>query len=456
MGIKLRMTGKQHTDIKSHVIAPDGHEAGSLLFCEPVFRGKNTILLVKEVIHIPYKVCSIRTPTSLSWPTEMLLMPYYEHMEKEGLSLIMIHSHPSGFSDFSDTDNKNDLKFLPRLTSCIEGAQPHGSAIMLPDGSVKARIIGINDEFISVDMVSVAGDDIRFFGSFIQDETNSYYIEKTAQVYGSATTDIMRNLIIGVVGCSGTGSPTAELLLRYHAGHIIPIDFDKIEDGNLNRMLMSRVKDTEVDTLKVDRYADWVKESGLPTIVTPINGLVPSEETIEALSKCDVVFGCIDNVAARHALNKIACSYLIPYFDLGVAIKGDKKTTGNLRQVIARCHYLQPDKSGLLDRGAFSSERLRDENFRRDDPEFYKKLKELGYTNDTNDIQAVMVVTMEAAVMAIDDLMARLHGYRIDPNKEFDEQERSFTHGYYEHRMHSSTNNALHLFIASGDKHKRL
>lgn len=456
MRIKLRMTGKQHADIKSHVMAPDGKEAASLLFCEPVFRGKSAILLVKEIRHIPYEVCAVRTPFSLSWPTEEFLMPYYEHVEKEGLSLIMLHSHPTGFNDFSDTDNENDLKILPRLTSCIEGEQPHGSAIMLQEGIVKARIMNKNNKLVPVDMISVAGDYIRFFGNFTQNKESSDYVKKTDQVYGSATTDILRKLVIGVAGCSGTGSPSTELLLRYHAAHLVLVDFDKIEEGNLNRMLMSRVRDTEVDTLKVNRYAEWIKETGLPTSVTPINGLVPSEETIEALSKCDLIFGCVDNVAARHALNKIACAYLIPYFDLGVAIKGDKEKAGSLRQVIARCHYIQPDQSCLLDRGAFSSERLRDENFCRDDPEFYKKLKELGYTNETNDIQAVMVLTMEAAAMAMDDLMARLHGYRIDPNKEFDEQERSFTHGYYDHKAHSTENNALRIFIASGDKHTRL
>lgn len=455
MEIKLRMTGRQHAEIKSHVMALDGSEAGSLLLCEPVFRNQGMVLLVKKIVHIPYETCRVRTRVLLSWPTENFLMPLYERLEKEGLTLIILHSHPTGFDNFSDTDNENDLKILPRLNACIEGKQLHGSAIMLPDGSVKARLMDKNDDFIPVDIVSVAGNDIRFFGNFASDEKDLGYIKKTDQVYGSATTSIMRRLKIGVVGCSGTGSPMTELLLRYHTGQLVLIDFDCIEEGNLNRMLMSRVRDTEKDTLKVDRYTEWIKETGLPTVVTPINDLVPSKETIQALAECDVIFGCVDNVAARHALNKIACAYLIPYFDLGVAIKGDKTNPGHLRQVIARCHYLQPDQSCLLDREAFSPERLRDENFRRDEPGFYKKLKELGYTNETNDIQAVMVLTMEAATMAMDDLMARLHGYRVEPNKEFDEQERSFTHGYYERRAHIGDNNALEIFIASGDKHTR-
>lgn len=455
MVIKLRMTGKQHAKIKSHVLAEDGNEAGSLLICEPVFREKSTILLTKEIINVPYSACNSRTPSYLSWPTEEYLIPLYERLEKNGLSLIMLHSHPNGFNQFSHTDDENDLKILSRLTSCIEGKQPHGSAIMLPDGSIKARIMNENEEFVSLDMVSVAGDDIRYFVNSSAAKNNSDFVKKTEQVYGSGTTNIMQNLKAGVVGVSGTGSPATELLLRYNIGELMLVDFDVIENGNLNRMLMSRTCDADKGTLKVDRCAQWVKETGLPTKVTPINGLLPSEVTTDSLAECDVLFGCVDNVVARQALNKIACAYLIPYFDLGVAVKADVNNSGNIRQAIARCHYLKPDESCLLDRGAYSSERLSDENYKRDNPEFYKILKELGYTGEPNDVQAVMTLTMEASTMAMDDFMARLCGYRVDSNNEFDEQERSFTHGYYEHRPHSNENIALRIFVATGDKHKR-
>jgi hypothetical protein len=455
MVIKLRMTGKQHTEIKSHVLAKDGNEAGSLLICEPVFREETTILLIKEIINVPYSACVERTPVYLSWPTEEYLLPLYERLENNGLSLVMLHSHPNGYSEFSETDTENDVKILSRLTSCIDGKQPHGSAIMLPDGSIKARIMNTKEEFVPFDIVSVAGDDIHYYMDSTATENNSGFFKKTEQVYGSGTTTIMQNLKAGVVGISGTGSPATELLLRYNIGELVPVDFDIIESGNLNRMLMSRTLDAENCTLKVDRCYQWIKETGLPTKVIPINELIPSELTIDALAECDVLFGCLDNAAARHALNKIACAYLIPYFDLGVAVKADVNNPGNIRQAIARCHYIKPDESCLLDRRAFSSERLSDENYRRDNPKFYKMLKELGYTGETNDIQAVMTLTMEAAVMAIDDFMARLRGYRVESNKEFDEQERSFTHGYYEHKAHSNENIALRIFTATGDKHKR-
>lgn len=453
MGIKLRMTGRQHANIRKHVIAPDGNEAGSLLFCEPVFRSGNIVLLVKRVEHIPYEACNRRAPYELSWPTKELLIPEYDYLEREGQSLIFLHSHPLGYTDFSAKDDENDRKFLPRLLCCVDGAQPHGSAIMLPDGTIRARILTEEDQFLLMDSVAVAGDDIFLYGNFSQDCAVPDFVKKTENVYGSKTTNILRHLKVGVVGISGTGSPMTELLLRNHVGELVLIEYDIIEHGNLNRMLASRLKDADLNRLKVERAAEWIAETGLPTRVTAINGLVPSEITIEALASCDIIFGCVDNVAARHAINKISCAYLIPYFDLGVAIKSDEK---GLRQALARCHYIQPDCSCLLDREAFSSERLRDENYRRDDPHFYEQLKERGYTADSNDVQAVMDLTMEASILAIDDFKARLHGYRVEPNREFDEQERSFTHGYYEHRSHDFENKALRLFVAAGDKHVSL
>lgn len=454
MELKLRMTGQQNIFIKSHVMAGDGKEAGTLLLCEPVLRSDQIILLVKEIINIPYDKCTERTPSYLSWPTEQFLLPLYEKLERDGLSLIMLHSHPNGYNDFSSVDTENDRNILTRLNASIEGEQPHGSAIMLPDGKIKARIL-VNDNFKEFSSIAVAGDDICFYLNSKADLNVTDYIHKTAQVYGSVTTNILRNLKIGVVGCSGTGSPLIELLLRYHVGELVLIDFDKIDLGNLNRLFASRLIDAENGTLKVERLSEWIKETGLPTKVTIIKNKVPSEETTKALSGCDIVFGCVDNIVTRHAINKIACAYLIPYFDLGVTIKGNSKKPGELRQVIARCHYVQPDKSSLLDRGAITAERLAEENYLRDEPEFYQKLKELGYTNEPDDIQAVMVLTMKAAVMAVDDLMARLNSYRVDPNAEFDEQEHSFTHGYYEHRAHSTVNKSLRLYVAAGDKHVR-
>ena len=46
-----------------------------------------------------------------------------------------------------------------------------------------------------------------------------------------------------VIGVSGTGSIVAEQLARLGVGEIILIDFDKLEERNLNRILNSSLAD---------------------------------------------------------------------------------------------------------------------------------------------------------------------------------------------------------------------
>jgi hypothetical protein len=458
MAVSLRMTGLQHNEIKKHVLTQDGKEAATLLFCRPVLRKFDYILLVEKIEHIPYEVCTVRTNNYLSWPTEKILLPKVEKLEHEGLSLVMLHSHPNGFPKFSQTDDENDLEILERLASNIDGDQPHGSAIMLPDGEIKGRTLDENNRFIPMKKVLVAGDQIHIYLDRKIDCVKHLpgFIQKNSQIYGARIINYFRSLRIGIVGCSGTGSPMIELCMRYNVGELVLIDPDIVEEDNLNRLVLSRLVDAKNRVPKVEVYQRWQTESGLPTKVFTYKETVPSENTTVALSQCDIIFGCVDNVAARHSLNKIACAYLIPYFDLGVGVKMDNKIPKNLHHATVRCHYIQPDQSCLLDREAYSSERLAEENYQRDDPEFYKILKKAGYTGNNEEVQAVMVFTMEAAALGMDDLKARLLSYRVDSNKDFDQQDRSFTHGYYEHYSHSTKNVALRNFIATGDNHKKL
>ena len=57
--------------------------------------------------------------------------------------------------------------------------------------------------------------------------------------FTSGMTEWLGRLSVCVIGVSGTGSIVAEQLARLGFGEIILIDFDKIEERNLNRILNS-------------------------------------------------------------------------------------------------------------------------------------------------------------------------------------------------------------------------
>jgi hypothetical protein len=117
---------------------------------------------------------------------------------------------------------------------------------------------------------------------------------------------------------------------------------------------------------------------------------------------------------------------------MGVDIEPDG--TGGIDQAIAACHYLQPGGSSLLSRGAYSPADLGAESTRRRDPEFYERQRIAGYMASVQeDRPAVMPLNMMAANGSVVDFLARIHGFRLDPNAEFAIQRWSLTHGFYEH-----------------------
>lgn len=350
-------------------------------------------------------------------------------------------------------DDAADAKVLGSLYNCVDSAAPHGSAIMFPGGSIKARVMNRDGSFTPVQRVLVAGDRISLFDEAGADFHLTEYQKKTEQVLGKGTLRLIRSLRIGVVGCSGTGSPVIELLMRHSVGELVLVDFDIIKGGNLNRMIMSRLKDADEKKPKVERYKEWADEAGLETRIIAIQKNVEDDEAIEALSSCDIIFGCVDNLEARHFLNKICTAYLIPLFDLGVGITLDSKNLGGISHAIARAHYVQPDKAGLLDREAFTGDALAAEDYKRTNPEYYKEQVNAGYLDRVGEDQpAVMSLTMDAALLGVQDMLARLQGFRLDEDKEFEMQERSITHGYYRHSGQPGENKALKRFFALGDK----
>ncbi len=116
--------------------------------------------------------------------------------------------------------------------------------------------------------------------------------ETVALVFGAGTTTLLRHLSVAVVGCSGTGSPVIELLVRHGVGRIVLVDPDHIDTKNLNRITFARMCD--VGRLKVNVAAEWIESVGLGTDVEAIPTNLCDPLTVKYVAECDVVIGCMD------------------------------------------------------------------------------------------------------------------------------------------------------------------
>lgn len=77
--------------------------------------------------------------------------------------------------------------------------------------------------------------------------------ERTELLLGREAMDILKDCKVCVFGVGGVGSYTAEALVRSGLGHIVLVDYDRIEETNINRQvhaLTSTIGKFKVDVMK--------------------------------------------------------------------------------------------------------------------------------------------------------------------------------------------------------------
>jgi hypothetical protein len=225
-------------------------------------------------------------------------------------------------------------------------------------------------------------------------------------------------LSVAIVGCSGTGSIVAEQLARLGVGKLVLIDPDRVEEKNLNRIVNTRKEDAVLQKHKVRVLARAIARMGLGQTIVPLQMNLCTQQAVRACAECDVVLGCMDGVEGRHLLNRIATFYCLPYIDVGVKLDADG--AGGIENISGTVHYLQPGGSSLFSRGVYSMEQVTAEELRRTNPELYATQRREGYIRGVPEERpAVISVNMYFASLAVNELLARLHPYRNQPNNSY-------------------------------------
>ena len=415
MRYQLRFAGKHYNTLQQHLFPGDGKEAVAVALCGRYERDGISILLTHKIQLIPHGECE-RDAQFVQWKTERII-PLLEEAEKSNMAILKIHSHPTGYPHFSVTDDKSDAELFKSIFGWCDHNGVHASAVMKPEGEIFGRIFTADMETKPIDKISVAGDTIKIFESITA--TADEFSLRTRQVFGDDTYAKLQQMKIGVVGCSGTGSPTIEQLVRLGVGTIVLIDPDIVEHKNLNRILNTTIEDAENKKPKTDVLAASIQKIGLGTTVIKHNvNLYDSRAALDDLIASDAIVGCVDSVDGRHLISQLTNFYLVPFFDIGVRLDADGK--GGIKGITASIHYIQPGCSTLFSRKLYTAKRLADENLKRQSPEDFKDLEKRGYVHNANvDRPAVISINMQISSMAVNELLNRLHPFKDEEPENY-------------------------------------
>jgi hypothetical protein len=447
--VALVLTERQLSEVRAHLFPGDGLEAVAILLCGRRSGVDLHKLIARKVALIPYDACSLRAPDRVTWSTATL-PELLNEAARRNLAVVKVHGH-SHQPRFSSWDDASDGALFPSVFGWTGGTGPHGSAILMSDGRIFGRAFDPDGGSAPFSQVMVAGDDVQIWpGETVTARIIPAFAKRVAQSFGKGTFERLRQLKIAVVGCSGTGSPVIEQLARNCVGELVLVDPDRVEQKNLNRILNTTMADARARRLKVAVAAAAIQAMGLGTKVTPLAMSLFDPRAVTAVADCDIVFGCMDTVDGRHLLNKLATFYSLPYFDLGVKLEADGR--GGVDQVCGTVHYLKPGGSSLLSRRVYTLEQVRAAGLSRTDPATFRKQVKEGYIKGVaEDRPAVIQLNSLIASFAVNELLARLHPYRLDPNGEFAVHRISLSHGIYEHEGDGEPCPLMYPHVGRGD-----
>ena len=121
-----------------------------------------------------------------------------------------------------------------------------------------------------------------------------------------------------VVGCGALGNEVLKNLVLMGVIHIMAVDFDIVETGNLSRSVLFSRADAEQRRWKVEVVAERLREMNPAVDVRTVCGDVTYDVGLALVRQMDVVIGCVDSRWARFCINRLCMRAGIPWVDGGI------------------------------------------------------------------------------------------------------------------------------------------
>jgi hypothetical protein len=245
------------------------------------------------------------------------------------LGMGVIHSHPEDCSAFaSSLDNDMDDYFSGEFATYGAG-RPYVSLRIAKSADGCFTFGGeawVNGASMPVmEWLTVGGALEREVSEIIgaAKQKDSFLDERTArltELVGERTARLP-NSVVGVIGCSGTGSPAVHVLVRAGVRRFVLVDPEAFAPSNLERMHGSTWRDLKTKPPKVEIMRRLILEINPKAEVKIIRGNALDENVLDELLKCDLVLGCTDSQHSRAALGDFANHYLLPCLDVAVLMR---------------------------------------------------------------------------------------------------------------------------------------
>lgn len=128
----------------------------------------------------------------------------------------------------------------------------------------------------------------------------------------------VHNARIMVVGCGALGNEVLKNLALLGAGHLVLVDYDRVEHSNLTRSILFTSEDARCGVPKVEAAKRSIMSINPNVEVTALNADIGTDVGLGLIRRMDAVVACVDNRKARYLLNRLCMRAGVPWVDGGM------------------------------------------------------------------------------------------------------------------------------------------
>lgn len=362
----VAMTDAMNGRLAEHLIRPDGQEDICLGTYRTSTGNERDTAIVREMISPHPGEREVHGNASITGDY-VVRAAAMAQARNEGL--VMCHSHPGGggWQAMSRPDRDAESSFA-NLVREITGLSLVGMTLSGGDGAWSARRWDRNS---GREVDSTPAENVRVIGSQFVVSWNDDIVppplaqksqRRSISCWGHRVHDDLIRRSVLVVGAGSVGLDVALRLAATGVSNIGVMDFDAVEEGNLDRLIGATPTDAWLRRAKVDVAGRLVLENAT---TRPLKLLTAEDSICEArgLARAldyDLIVCCVDRPWPRSVLNQIAYTDLIPVIDGGIAVDVFDDGSG-MRNATWRSHVIRPGRpclacNGQLDLGLVAAD----------------------------------------------------------------------------------------------------
>lgn len=416
------ITGEQKKFLWEHLFPGDHDEHAAVLHCGITVTEEAVRLTVRRVILAQDGVDFVDSPRAYKRLKAEFITNCILGASDENVCYLAVHNHGGKNSvAFSPVDLQSHERGYPALLD-LAGGPPVG-ALVFAENAVAGDIWLPGGVRIPIRKMTVIGASrsVLFPSPPNYSEAKNEQFDRQARIFGDLGQTELHGAKVAVVGLGGVGSLVTQMLAHLGVGHLVLVDYDRLELSNVSRVVGSRPRlafpiadlpfwPSKIRNIlnkfkrkKIDIAGDLARKVSNPHIEY-VFGDVKIKNNAKTLRDCDYIFLCADGHSARLVVNEICHRYFVPIIQIGSKVPVDPDT-GEIGEIFCAIRPAIPGTGCLWCNQLINPARLEQES------KSSQQIRNQKYV-DGVDIPAPSVITLNSigASHAVNDFLFYLTG----------------------------------------------